>query len=76
MISACLAQDVQQDNIAVFSICPGWVATDMTKDNPDPDGLKCTPHDSVNDVVKNVIAAFKSDNNRKFFNKNGEIVPW
>ena len=65
-----LSIDLAPRGITVVAFHPGWVKTDMGGDS-----AEITPAESVKGM-RNVIDGLSSADNGKFFNYDGEIVPW
>jgi NAD(P)-dependent dehydrogenase (short-subunit alcohol dehydrogenase family) len=70
MVTATLSRDLAPRGIAVASICPGWVRTDMGGPGADLD-----VGDSVAGM-RQVIETLDVSRSGKFFRYNGESVPW
>ncbi len=68
-VTKCLAIDLQGKGIAVVSIHPGSVRTDMN-----PDG-KITPSESVQGIKK-VLHSVSLKDSGSFLNYKHELLPW
>ncbi len=70
MVTKCLANALGDQGVTVVSFHPGWVQTDMG--GPD---AAITVEQSVAGM-RNVITSLDSSANGKFFNYDGEELPW
>lgn len=70
MFMRTLAAELKDDGFICIAMSPGWVKTDMG--GPD---AKLTPEQSISGMKK-VIDGLKADDSGKFWNHEGQIVPW
>jgi NAD(P)-dependent dehydrogenase (short-subunit alcohol dehydrogenase family) len=70
MVMKCLANDLAGKGATVLSFHPGWVQTDMGGPN-----AAVTPVDSAAGM-RAVIAKATTGDNGKFFNFDGDDIPW
>jgi NAD(P)-dependent dehydrogenase (short-subunit alcohol dehydrogenase family) len=70
MVMKCLANDLGPKGATVLSFHPGWVQTDMGGPN-----AAVTPVDSAAGM-RAVIAKATTADNGKFFNFDGDDIPW
>lgn len=70
MASDCIAKELGRDGFIVIPIHPGWVRTDLGGHDAD-----MTPEESAAGVVK-VISGLGREDNTKFYNYDGSIIPW
>ena len=70
MVTKALSGNLASDKIAVFSIHPGWVRTDMGGPS-----ATVSPQDSAAGIKK-VIEGADADASGQFFNWTGETLPW
>jgi NAD(P)-dependent dehydrogenase (short-subunit alcohol dehydrogenase family) len=70
MLTQSMAFELKKDNIAVLSIHPGMVKTDMTGKTG-----QLTAEDSVKHIVQVIDSKGISDSG-KFLNYTGEALPW
>ena len=71
MITKILSIDVKDENIIVISMHPGWVKTTMEY----TDNAPLTTYESVKGIT-NVIDNLTLDDTGKFFDWEGNEVPW
>ena len=70
MVVKCLANELQNDEVTVLAIHPGWVKTDMGgKDAP------VTPEESAKGIYNILTKADKSTTG-KFLDFQGDELPW
>ena len=70
MVVKCLANELQNDEVTVLAIHPGWVKTDMGgKDAP------VTPEESAKGIYNILTKADKSTTG-KFLDFQGNELPW
>jgi NAD(P)-dependent dehydrogenase (short-subunit alcohol dehydrogenase family) len=69
MFSQCMANDLKKDNIAVGSVHPGIVLTDMN-----PRGI-IQPEESVDGMVK-MFGDINLETSGSFRSYTGEVLPW
>ena len=69
-IGQCLADDLRPEGIAVVSMHPGWVRTDMGGT-----GASIDVSESVTGM-RRVIAQANDSHNGKFLNYTGEHLSW
>lgn len=70
MVMANAAGDLKVKGIAVATISPGWVKTDMGGKN-----ASITATESAAGIIK-VIAGLNADNTGSFFNYDGKPIAW
>ena len=70
MVTKTLANDLGERGFTVVSFHPGWVQTDMGGESAD-----ITPVQSVAGM-RRVIAGLTTADNGRFFNYDGEALPW
>ena len=70
IISISLARDMNKDGICCILINPGLIKTRMNDNNGDMD-----PNEAVSMMVK-LIDQAKIEDGDKFFNRDGNIIPW
>jgi NAD(P)-dependent dehydrogenase (short-subunit alcohol dehydrogenase family) len=70
MVTKCLSLDYAKHGITVVSISPGWVATDMGG----PNG-RLSPQESVT-KMRRVFDRLTPADSGRFFNQEGEELPW
>ncbi|GMF63773.1 unnamed protein product [Phytophthora fragariaefolia] len=74
MITRLMSVELRESNIAVVSLHPGYVDTDMTQGK-----TTLKPSDSVT-AMTNLIAEISLDSTGKFFNLDPQIpapeLPW
>jgi NAD(P)-dependent dehydrogenase (short-subunit alcohol dehydrogenase family) len=70
MVTKTLSNDLAERGFTVVSFHPGWVQTDMGGESAD-----ITPAESVA-AMRKVIAGLGPDDNGKFFNYDGQLLPW
>lgn len=69
MITKIFADDLEEENFIVNSMCPGWVQTDM--------GGKEAPvklEDSISGMLNTIENVATKENNGLFLNFQGKIV--
>lgn len=69
MITKIFADDLEEENFIVNSMCPGWVQTDM--------GGKEAPvklEDSISGMLNTIENVATKENNGLFLNFQGQIV--
>lgn len=69
MITKIFADDLEEENFIVNSMCPGWVQTDM--------GGKEAPvklEDSISGMLNTIENVATKENNGLFLNFEGKIV--
>ncbi|MBG0812144.1 SDR family oxidoreductase [Methylosinus sp. H3A] len=69
-VAQCLATDLAADGIAVASLHPGWVRTDMGGPMADLD-----PKESARGL-KNVLDGLTLVETGRFWNFDGSLIPW
>ncbi|KAK9762657.1 hypothetical protein K7432_011408 [Basidiobolus ranarum] len=70
MVTACLAKELGEKNFTVISLHPGWVQTDM--------GGKqafVTVENSISKMLQ-VVDSLSNSDNGKFFDSDGNTLPW
>ena len=70
MVTKTLSNDLAERGFTVVSFHPGWVQTDMGGE-----GADITPAQAVAGMRK-VIAGLTAADNGKFFNYDGQSLPW
>ncbi|GAB9473137.1 Short chain dehydrogenase [Globisporangium polare] len=70
MTNASLAHELKPDGIAAFALHPGWVATDISGGLGDID-----PQTSVTGLTR-VIETLTMAESGKFYDNNGDSMPW
>ncbi len=70
MVSRGLAADLAGHGITVIALSPGWVQTDMGSG-----GADLTPEESVA-LMRKVVDGLKPADSGRFFNQEGEELPW
>ena len=70
MVTKTLSNDLAERGFTVVSFHPGWVQTDMGGE-----GADITPAQAVAGMRK-VIAGLTTADNGKFFNYDGQSLPW
>jgi NAD(P)-dependent dehydrogenase (short-subunit alcohol dehydrogenase family) len=71
MITKIFADELEEENFFVNSMCPGWVQTDM--------GGKEAPvslEDSISGMLNTIENVATKENNGLFLNFEGKIVPF
>lgn len=69
-LGLCLAAELRNSGVGVYSFEPGWVKTDMAKG-----GGHYTPQEAVSNVLK-VLDGLTLDDSGGYFNWKGEKHPW
>ncbi len=70
MFTRSLAGELRDQGFICIALSPGWVQTDMG--GPD---ARLTPEQSVS-AMRTVIGSLAPDDSGKFFNQNGDEMPW
>ena len=70
MVTRSLANDLAERGISVVSVHPGWVQTDMGGEN-----AAITPEESVAGL-RTLIERLGPEDSGRFFNYDGEELPW
>lgn len=70
MFMRTLAAELKGDGFICIAMSPGWVQTDMGGPN-----AQLTPEQSITGMRK-VMDGLKPEDTGKFWNHDGEIVPW
>ena len=71
MMNRAFAYDVISENITSIVVNPGWTQTDMGSSK-----AQFTTHESVKNIVDNVIQKVTIEDSGKFFNYDGNEHPW
>lgn len=71
MMNRAFAYDVKSENITSIVVNPGWTQTDMGGSK-----AQFTTHESVKNIVDNVIQKVTIEDSGKFFNYDGNEHPW
>lgn len=69
-VTAALAKDLVESEIAVAAFCPGWVSTRMGGD-----AATLAPAESVSGM-RGLIAKMSLENTGQFTRYNGDSIPW
>ncbi|ORY01134.1 NAD-P-binding protein [Basidiobolus meristosporus CBS 931.73] len=70
LATACFSEELKKEGIAVLSLDPGWVQTDMGGAN-----ASLTPHESISGMLQ-VIDSLTLASSGRFISYNGRQLPW
>ena len=70
MFMRSLAAELKSDNFRCITMSPGWVRTDMGGSR-----APLSPAESISGMIK-VIDGLEAKDAGKFYNYDGDIVPW
>lgn len=70
MVTKSLAHDLQEQQITVVSLNPGWVKTAMGGEHAPLSPIESVSH------LKHLLARLTLSDSGKFFNYTGEEIPW
>ena len=70
MATRCMAIDLKSDGVAVVSMHPGWVQTDMGGPN-----AEITTEESATAMLE-TIAGLSADQNGTLIDRDGAVIPW
>ncbi|TMW58974.1 hypothetical protein Poli38472_007122 [Pythium oligandrum] len=71
MLHSSITHQLKGDKIICVAMCPGYVATELTGYAP----YTIQPSESASAISK-VIEGLSADDKGKFFNNQGEVLPW
>lgn len=71
MFNKSMSFELKRDGIICLNVNSGWVKTDLGGQK-----AECTPEESVNVIIQNVLENASLETSGSFVNYDGTLHPW